>query len=224
MQKYGKKKSYGKKRAYTKRTYRQYPMYKKITDQIHRYVRWAQSAATFPDAAHGPNLILTSNANQLYSYSFNLRNVVNSVDFQSLYDMYRINKVTIYMERLATQNNLPLTAFNKYIRVVHDYNDNDLLTNENDYLEYSNCKSYPIVGSKPIKVVLYPKIANKVENVLGGTAFQAVNSNKIWLNTVNDQTPHFGIKVFIPSFVSQPEESPILQIRVKYDMSFKNSK
>lgn len=198
--------------------------YRKITNQVHRYLRWAQSNAYFPDSTVGPNLILSKNTNQHFSYSFNLRNVVNSVDFQSLYDMYKINKVTIYLERLQTQNIMQNSSFNKFVRCVHDYNDNNILTSENEYLEYSNCKSYPIVGQRPIKITLYPKIANKVENVLGGTGFQAIASSKTWLNTVNDQIPVFGIKLFIPSFTLQPEDTPLLQVRVKFDMSFKNSK
>lgn len=222
MQKYGKKKSYGKKRAYTKRSYRQYP--KRITDHIHRYVRWAATEQNFPDAS-GPAIIAAQNTNQNLSYSFKLRNVVNAVDFTSLYDLYRINKITIYLEPFnnLTGDSVVIQPQNIRIRVVHDYNDNNVLTSENDYLEYSNCKSYQIVTGKVQKIVLYPKVAQIIENVGGSQGFNAFASNKVWLNTVDDQVPHFGIKMFIPGYVAPPNQN-IMNVRVKFDMSFKNSK
>lgn len=210
-----------KKKVYRKKTYRPRKV-KKIANQLHRYVRWADKDVYFPDITHGPTLITETGADQSWSYSFCLRNVVNAVDFTSLYDMYKINKVTIFIERFGVFGNNNVGPLNKFFRVVHDYNDNDLLVSEDDFLEYSNCKSYPSMGTRPIKIVLYPKIADKVENVNGGTAFTAVSSNKVWLNTVNDQVPHFGVKLFVPGGIAAGGQA-ICKIRVKFDMTFKNS-
>lgn len=197
---------------------------KKIVNQVHRFIRWCDEATQFPGAT-GPTVINTSSSNQHLAYSFNLRNALNAVDFTSLYDMYRINKVTIYLERQLNQTGTVTvnSPNNQRIRVCHDYNDNDPLLAENAYLEYSNCKSYQVIGGGTIKITLYPKIANKVENVLGGTGFQAIASNKVWLNTVDDRIPHFGVKMFIPSYVTS-DGVTLFKVRVKYDLSFKNSK
>lgn len=199
--------------------------YKKITNFVHRFVRWTQAVTSFPTPETGPVFINSQNISQHFSYSFALRNAVNAVDFTALYDQYRINKVTMYLERQLNQTGAITVnnPNNQRIRVVHDYNDNNLLTSEDDYLEYSNCKSYQVVGGGAIKIVLYPKVANELENVSGGTAFEAKSSKKVWINTVDDQVPHFGVKIFVPSFVTS-EGITLFRVRVRYDLSFKNSK
>lgn len=72
--------------------------YKKITNLVHRFVRWNDKDTSFPGTT-GPIVINAAPTDSNYSYSFNLRNLVNAVDFTSLYDQYRINKVTIFLER-----------------------------------------------------------------------------------------------------------------------------
>lgn len=198
-------------------------MRKKVANQVHRFIRWGESGGTY--SATGLSLITAAATPQNLSYSFNLRDVVNAVDFTALYDMYRINKVTIFLERFwnSTGDAVAAQPNNRKIRVVHDYNDNNLLTTEDQYLEYANCKSYNVVGNGTAKIVLYPKLAQVIENVGGTQGFNAVPSNKVWLNTTDDQIPHFGIKMFIPQDIQAPGV-PLLFVRVKFDLSFKNSK
>lgn len=196
---------------------------KKITNSVHRFIRWADKDVTF--GTYGPNSILETGANQNLTYQFNLTNVVNSSDFTNLYDMYRINKILIYLEPVYNNSDRINGPINRKIRVVHDYNDATPLTQEDDYLEYSNCKSYNSVTDKTVKIVLYPKINNIVENAGGvASAFTSVSSNKVWLNMDTPLVPHFGIKVFVPVGISTPEGSLIYKVRVKFDISLKNSK
>ena len=54
---------------------------KKIANCIHRYVRWCSSDAVYPDSTVGPNQIVSTALDQNFAYSFNLRNLVNAVDF-----------------------------------------------------------------------------------------------------------------------------------------------
>lgn len=199
-------------------------MRKKVTNMVHRFIRWSDKDTLFPSTS-GPSFINASATDQHLTYSFKLRNVVNAVDFTSLYDQYRINKITIHFERLlnSTGDTIAATPYNQKIRVVHDYNDNNALANEDDYLEYSNCKSYNIIGNGTPKVTLYPKLAQVIENVGGTQGFNAVPSNKVWLNTVDDQIPHFGIKVFVPGGTTTVGYG-LFKVRVRFDLSFKNSK
>ena len=175
---------------------------KKTVNQVHRYIRWADKDTQYPGAT-GPNTINETGSIQNLAYSFKLDNVVNPSDFVNLYDQYRINKVTLMLEPFTNQTDRVNGPVNRKIRVVHDYNDNNPLTQEDDYLEYSNCKSYQIIGGGSAKVVLYPKVNNAVENV-GGTAsaFTSMNSNKVWFTMANPDVPHFGIKIFVPSYVT----------------------
>lgn len=212
------------RRKFTVRKARRVYRRKKVANQVHRYIRWNDKDTVF--STTGPTVINTNSfANQNLSYSFKLRDVVNAVDFTSLYDMYRINKITLYLERYwnVGGDSISVAPYNQKIRVVHDYNDNNTLTQEDDYLEYSNCKSYNTVGNGAAKIVLYPKVAQVVENVGGTQGFNAVSSNKMWFNTVDDQIPHFGIKMFIPQGGNN-NGSAIFKVRARFDLSFKNSK
>lgn len=201
-------------------------MIKKTQNKVHSFVRWCDKDTQYPGET-GPSQILADSTEQNLAYSFKLDNVVNPSDFTNLYDMYRINKVTLYLERLwesTSSSNTIQIPNNKKIRVVHDYNDNNVLAKEDDYLEYSNCRSYNSIGRGAIKITLYPKVNNIVENAGGSpNAFTSMNSNKVWLNIVDDDVPHFGLKIFIPANV-QTEDVPIFQVRAKFHLSLKNSK
>jgi len=201
---------------------------KKTANKVHSFVRWCDKDTLYPTLSQGPNLILNSFLDQNYGYSFKLDNVINPTDFTNLYDSYKINKVTLYLERQINQTNSAslFAPSNKRIRVVHDYNDNNLLTNEDQYLEYSNCKSYPAVGNRPITITLYPKINNGVLNAGGGVnAFTSMSSSKVWLNVDDDEVPHFGLKIFIPAQIAGATEAvPLFVVRAKYHISLKNSK
>lgn len=198
-------------------------MRKKIQNKIHKFVRWADKDTQYPGSS-GPNIVLATPGNQHLAYTFKLDNVVNAADFVNLYDSYRINKVVLYLERLrnSTGDNLN-SPYNGKIAVVHDYNDANPLTDEDEYLEYSNCKRYSIVGNGPIKITLYPKINNTIENVGGSAGYISSNSNRVWLNTADDAVPHFGLKVFIPGGVLT-EGQVLFTVRAKFWLSLKNSK
>lgn len=113
---------------------------------------------------------------------------------------------------------------NKRIRVVHDYTDATPLTDEDEYLEYGNCKSYRSIGDGAIKITLYPKINNVIENVQGTpNAYTSMSSSKVWLNMERDEVPHFGLKIFVPAFITTAE-TELFRVRAKFHISCKNSK
>lgn len=198
-------------------------MRKKTQNKIHSFVRWADKDTRYPGTA-GPNNIVETGSDQNLAYTFKLDNVVNVADFVNLYDSYRINKVVLYLEPYSNQTGIPVTfPQNLKIRVVHDYNDANPLTQEDDYLEYANCKSYSSVSGRTIKITLYPKINNTIENVNGSAGFISNNSNRVWLNTADDEVPHFGLKIFIPANIQQTN-FPLFKVRAKFWLSMKNSK
>lgn len=198
---------------------------RKTQNKVHSYIRWCDKDTQYP-GANGPNVILETGSPHNLAYTFKLDNIVNPSDFTNLYDMYRINKVTLYLEaqQLANANQYATGMPAKKIRVVHDWNDANTLSNEDEYLEYSNCKAYSSNRST-IAIVLYPKINNVVENVGGQTnAYTSMNSNRIWLNIADDEVPHFGLKIFIPSGLCTVNDTPLYRVRAKFHLSFKNSK
>jgi len=196
---------------------------KKTQNKVHSFVRWCDKDTTY--GANGPSTIVNSSSVQNLAYQFKLDNVVNPTDFTNLYDSYKINKITLHLEPLYDQaGTAGVLPTQKKLRVVHDYNDANVLTQEDDYLEYSNCKSYFPFSKRGIKITLYPKLNNIIENVGGAAnAFTSMNSNKVWLNIDSDEVPHFGLKMFIPKDLTSGE-GEVFKVRAKYHISLKNSK
>lgn len=196
---------------------------KKTANKIHTFVRWAGRNQLFPGVS-GPNTILASATDQNLVYNFSLSNVINPSDFQNLYDSYKINKITVYLERGSTDSgDGGVNPVNRKISVVWD-DDGNALTQENDYLEYSNCKRYNVLGTTAIRLPLYPKLNVPVLAAGGGlTAFHTVSSSKQWLKIEDADVPHFGLKMFIPGLVDD-NNFMLFTVRVKFHLSFRNSK
>lgn len=195
---------------------------KKTQNKVHNFIRWCDKDSLYPDSL-GPSQITAAAADQNLVYSFKLDNLVKPDDFTNLFDVYKINKITMYMERVRDQTGAGGGApINKKIAVVWD-DDANALSGEDAYLEYANCRRYNIVGSSAIKLTLYPKISNAVLNVGGTTAYTTLPSSRQWLKIEDDEVPHFGFKVFVPGGTEIAGQL-LFNVRVKYHLSLKNSK
>lgn len=196
---------------------------KKTKNKIHTFVRWCDKDSLYP-ASSGPSQISELGSDQNLVYTFKLDNLTTPSDFTNLYDCYKINKITMYLEReSANTGNSNDAPNNKKICVVWD-DDGDALTQEDDYLEYSNCKRYNAVGRGAIKLSLYPKVSTPMLNAGGANnAFHSIPSNKNWIKIEDDDVPHFGFKIFVPAGIDNQDRT-LFKVRVKYHLSFKASK
>lgn len=197
---------------------------RKTANKIHTFVRWCDKDSTYGD--YGPNVISETGGDQHLTYQFKLDQVTGVSDFTNLYDGYKINKIQLFLEPLIDNSSSTLTAgtLSKKIRVVHDYNDASPLGDEDTYLEYGNCKSYFPWSKRGIRITLYPKLNNIIENV-GGTAtgYTSMNSNRQFLNIASDEVPHFGIKMFIPRQMTVTD-TVMFRVRAKFWMSMRGTK
>lgn len=218
---------YFRRRRYARRkpVFRRRRFVKKTVNKIHTFVRWCDKDSTYGD--YGPNVIRETNANQHLTYQFKLDQVSGISDFTNLYDGYKINKVQLFLEPLIDNSsaNTNAPSLSKKIRVVHDYNDAFPLTDEDEYLQYGNCKSYFPWSKRGIRITLYPKLNNVIENVSGAaTGYTSMNSNRQFLNIATDEVPHFGIKIMIPSMLSAPAETELFRVRAKFWLSMRGTK
>lgn len=146
--------------------------------------------------------------------------------FSGIYDQYKIKKITFRIEPPFTQNELfanlgsNTTTTNKFIRVVHDYDDTAPLTAESQYLEYANMKSYPSVTTKPIRITLYPKIAGLLNQIPAGNASYMASPK--WVDCGNPQVPHMGIKAFFPGIAPAGTNTQVWRIFATFLVQFKN--
>lgn len=207
-----------RRRRYGRRRFR------KTVNKIHTFVRWCDKDTTY--GIYGPNTITETGATQHLTYQFKLDNVAGVSDFTNLYDGYKINKVQLFLEPQYDQAQGVGSAgpISKKIRVVHDYNDATPLSDEDEYLQYGNCKSYFPWSRYGIRITLYPKINNIVENVLGGAnAFTSMNSNRQFINIASDELPHFGVKMMIPGGMLA-NETVAFRVRAKMWLSMRGTK
>lgn len=198
--------------------------YRKTCNKIHTFVRWCDKDTTY--GTYGPNMIFETGSDQHLTYQFKLDNVTAVNDFTALYDGYKINKIQLFLEPQYDQAQGVGSAgpISKKIRVVHDYNDATPLTNEDEYLEYGNCKSYFPWSRRGIRITLYPKINNIVENVGGaGNAFTSMNSNRQFINIASDELPHFGIKMMVPGGMIA-NDTLAFRVRAKMWLSMRGTK
>jgi len=206
-----------RRRRYIRRNIR------KTCNKVHTFVRWCDKDTTYGD--WGPNTIYETGANQHLTYQFKLDNVTNAGEFINMYDGYKINKIQLFLEPTydSTSNESP-AQYGQRIRVVHDYNDAFQLSDEDDYLEYGNCKSYFPWSKRGIRITLYPKLNNILENAGGSAnAFSSMNSNRQFLNVSTSAVPHFGIKIFIPGNLTT-NEALMFRVRAKFWMSMRGTK
>lgn len=196
---------------------------RKTQNKVHNFVRWCDKDTQYPDSS-GPSSIVETGVDQNLVYSFKLDNLVNPSDFTNLFDRYRINKVTLVLTRMRNSTgDGSASPYNRKIAVVWD-DDANPLTQEDNYLEYGNCKRYSIVGNGDIRLTLYPKISAPLLNAGGSNnAYQTIPSSKQWLKIEDDDVPHFGLKIFVPAGIA-PVDYGLFIVRAKFHMSFKNSK
>lgn len=174
-------------RRYIRRNMRR-GMVGKIQNQVHHFVR-----STLIE-----DLVIIPASGYNAAYQFTLDQLPNFNEFVALYDSYKIKSVVLRVEPAFDSNNManPQILSQKYLRVVHDYDDSTPLTGETQYYEYGNMKSYSC--TKPFKVVLYPKVAAEIYRTALSTSYEQRTSPWLDLSGSGASIPHYGIKIFFP--------------------------
>lgn len=146
-------------------------------------------------------------------------------DLADNYDQYLVKKIIYTFEpQFSGTNTAGVAPYQRWMRVVHDYNDGTALSTESEYLSYNNCKSYLCARPKPIRVVLYPRLPVAVQAYAGGASFSQ-NKKPGWLNTSAEasQVPMYGIKYYVPS-LAMAQFTPIFKVRATVVVGFKNTR
>lgn len=163
---------------------------RRVPRKVQNKVHWFKRTCHFQDITDSVP------AGQHFAWTFHIDQLPNYAEFAALYDMFIIKRINIRIEPTADSfdvSNIALKS-NKYIRIIHDYDDTAALTTEDQYLERGNLKSYPAFGSV-MRITLYPKMAGAVYNGLG-TGFTTIRPQ--WCDFDSASIPHFGIKGFWP--------------------------
>jgi len=121
-----------------------------------------------------------------YATYFAFSALTESSSWATLFDQYRINYIELWIEPGAS---LAATNESGFSYSVIDYDDANALSVPNDYLEYTNCLTTPIMYSHYRKFC--PHVAIATYNG-AFTGYTNERSGWIDMNTLNVQ--HFGLK------------------------------
>lgn len=185
---------------------------RKVSNQIHNF----RKMITLP-------VIASTGTDQHLGYQFKLAQLSDDADFANMYDTYLIKKIILHLEPIYDATNASGVApYQRWLRIVHDYDDVDPLSNETQYLEYGGCKSKPVVGKRSIHIPLYPKIQQYTQSTGGtGAVFRSVKAG--WIPTAHPNVEHLGLKIFVPS-VGLAADVYMFNVRATFIMAFKNTK
>lgn len=156
-------------------------------------------------------------------FSFSLADIPQSVTFQKLFDQYRITGVAIKL--------LPMTSMdatlNPSMRLLHyiDLDDANAPTLYSDVIQRSNLRDRMIVAGdvRPINSYLKPRWLNATyatSVVPGGGTGYSLGDRKQWIDTVDDQVPHFGYKYFFNTTTNATPAGLVSPVNVLFTMTY----
>jgi len=144
--------------------------------------------------------IQESGSNHYKGYYFQWDNILNKNELAVIYDQFKIFKIILRIEPCFNGfdiANSSSSCMENYIRICHDYDSTDTpLTSENEFLEYSNVKSYK--PSNLIKVTLYPKCLQMTYSTAISTGYGLMKPRWFDINS-GGTIKHYGIHVFFPT-------------------------
>jgi hypothetical protein len=133
------------------------------------------------------------------AYAFNLSSLPSYTEFTALFDQYRFKRVDISFWPLqsvatSTANAIPTIA------TVIDYDDNALLANLPNAMQYSNCVLHN--PYKPFTVSFRPHLPIAA---FDGTFNAFANTQDQWIDSGSPNALHYGLKWATPQANGLPQ-------------------
>lgn len=148
------------------------------------------------------------------SLGFQLNNLPNVIDFETLYDKYKISGIKIVIQPLSNFASTANLGTLPVLNWAYDQDDLAIPAGLDTIRQYGNCKT--AILNKPVKIYLKPKILTKVNAGSGGTG-DLVSVPK-YLDLSDPGVPHFGIKFWITNMLlgNTANINSLFRITAKY--------
>lgn len=172
---------------------------------VHRFVR----SQYYSGAVAGSTLLDTFGG--VY---FRLVDVPNSSEFTSLFDQYRIDKVTIKFMPRANSSEVGTNQGMVKLFTAIDRDDITSPTSIAELLQNETCKVTP--STRIVSRTFKPMFAQEVYQSATSTGYGARTG---WLDCSNTSIQHYGIKWGLQQL---PAGAQTFDLHVKYHLSFKN--
>lgn len=202
-------------------------------NKIYRFVRTTDGTNfTYVNAGTETNwgsrfLSQVANANNNVSFEFRLQDVPNYTEFTTLFDQYRIDKITFKMIPMCNVNQLTIASAGTFVNnpgivgTVIDYDDANILSTLASFEQYANFRFQPVVSSKTIQRTFKPHIA--VAAFGGGVFTSYMNKGPTWIDCNNATVAHYAIKIYLDGpDGTAPTAFQKFQLFATYYLSFRN--
>lgn len=151
----------------------------------------------------------------------------NVTEFSSLFDSFRITKVTVRIDFPMSVSNSALLSPSFLIpqlMYAPDYNDAGSALKA-DLLQYPqvDVHNFNKNGCSPWMVEISPRALSEVSSGIISTAYAAL-PNSTWLRTNTFDIQHYGIKLFFDNFGNTSNLNMPFEITIWYHMEFTNPK
>lgn len=162
----------------------------------HRFTRYAGATASIVALGNG---VLDQFPN---NHVFTLQSVVNAVEFQSLFDQYKIDKVVVTYQMVNNPDannylNAPATVnqSNWYPTVwsCNDYDDNTSL-NISEMKERIGVRNRILKPNQKMKFVVRPKVLVQTYRTAVTTGYAP---KSLYIDMSTQDVPHYGLKTVI---------------------------
>lgn len=133
-----------------------------------------------------------------FSCQFSLNQVIASSDITNLADRYRIKSVNLKIRYNTNQYTAPvnstLNGAQPAIYYITDHDDAAVNT-VSQLRQKMGLKSKVFNSNRPVSLSVAPRVAQNVYN--GATAAFLVPSKSVFINSMYNDVPHYGIKGYI---------------------------
>lgn len=186
-----------------KRTYRR----KKGARRKRRVVRKYRLSRRIPNNSRTYTFTRSYFAGQIVSAAalpvfgslfFTLGNLPNSSEFTSLFDEYRVGKLTFNFVPIKLQGNIDAAYSCPELFTIVDKDDSTVPSSINEFLQSPSMRI--VSSSRRFRRYFYPKFASSMYVSAVSTGYGARNG---WVDCTNSDVPHYGLKYMMnPSTIA----------------------
>jgi len=161
------------------------------------------------------NITSSVGGSSALSINVTLGNLPNTSTLASLYDQYKICRLTYFAIPQQTQINQTTAAYaQQYMFSVIDFDDSTNLASQAVALEYQSCLIH--MSTKEHSRTCVPRYAGSASS--GAAVVTNASNITGWLDCAANNIPHYGFKFFAPTSVTLVYS---FEIFVKVDIEFR---
>lgn len=157
------------------------------------------------------------------AFQFKLNQILQSTEFTSLFDRYKINAIKLRILYQASDASTGGLSVLPIINYCHDYDDDAFLASLTALMAKQKSKSTILSANKPMDIWIRPKVPTAIQwGSTGLTTLGLGVSKPMYINSSYPDAPHFGFKMWINNFYCPTGANNQLTIQPHFYVSCKD--